>query len=140
MMILAMTLNSFNTCRYELWLSNHLNMQICGMALKSFKHADMSYGSQLLYTNLFTNTIQHLHCRYTTTQSKSWPRQMTSQAQDPTEYKSNMELKINNTALPMATHRKIMGLTLDPKLTYSTNIQNISVQTHKPLQMIKATG
>ena len=41
-------------------------------------------------------------------------------------------------ALPMATHPKVLGLTLDPKLTYSTHIPNISVQAHKPLQIIKA--
>ena len=43
----------------------------------------------------------------------------------------------------MATHPKVLGLTLHPKLTYSTHIHNISVQAHKPLQMIKtltATG
>ena len=62
---------------------------------------------------------------------------------DPTEYKSNLDLKMNNTALPMATHPKVLGLTLDPKLAYSTHIYNISVQSHKPLQIIKtliATG
>ena len=37
----------------------------------------------------------------------------------------------------MATHPKVMGLTLDPKLTYSTHIHNISAQAHKPLQIIK---
>ena len=39
--------------------------------------------------------------------------------------------------LHMAIHTKVLGLTLDPKLTYSTHIHNISVQAHKPLQMIK---
>ena len=57
---------------------------------------------------------------------------------DPAEFKSNLDLKINNTALPMATQPKVLGLTLDPKLTYSTYIHNISVQAHKPLHMIKA--
>ena len=38
----------------------------------------------------------------------------------------------------MAMHPKVLGLTLDPKLTYSTHIHNISVQAHKPLQIIKA--
>ena len=38
----------------------------------------------------------------------------------------------------MTTHPKDMGLTLDPKFTFSTHIHNISVQEHKPLQMIKA--
>ena len=50
---------------------------------------------------------------------------------DPAEYKSNLDLKINNTALPMA----VLDLTLDPKLTYSIHI---SVQVHEPLQVIKA--
>ena len=40
---------------------------------------------------------------------------------DHAEYKSNLDLKINNTALPMTTHPKVIGLTLDPKLTYSTH-------------------
>ena len=53
---------------------------------------------------------------------------------DPVEYKSHLELKINNTALPMATHTKVLCLTLDPKLTYSTHIHMNSVHAHKPLQ------
>ena len=47
---------------------------------------------------------------------------------DPAEYRSHLDLKINNTELPMTMHSKVMGLTLDPKLTYSTHIHNISVQ------------
>ena len=42
-------------------------------------------------------------------------------APDPAEYKSNLDLKINNTALPLAMHPKVLGLTLNPKLTYSTH-------------------
>ena len=57
---------------------------------------------------------------------------------DPAEYTRNLDLKIQNNALPMATHPKVLGLTLDPKLTYSTHIHNISVQAHNPLQIIKA--
>ena len=57
---------------------------------------------------------------------------------DPAEYKNNLDLKINNTALRMATHPTVLGLTLDPKLTYSTHIHNISVQAYKPLQMMEA--
>ena len=33
---------------------------------------------------------------------------------DPTEYKNNLDLKINHTGLPMATNPKVLGLTLDP--------------------------
>ena len=56
---------------------------------------------------------------------------------EPADYKSNPDLKINNTALPIATHQKVVGLNLGPKLTYSTHIHNISIQGDKPLQMIK---
>ena len=62
---------------------------------------------------------------------------------DPAYYISNLDLKMNNTALSMETHPKVLGLTLDQKLTYNTHIHNISVQAHTPLQMIKvltATG
>ena len=59
------------------------------------------------------------------------------------EYTSNLDLTINNNALPMAIHPKVMGLTLDPTLTYNTHIHTISAHVHKPLQIIKvltATG
>ena len=56
---------------------------------------------------------------------------------DPAEYTSNLDLKINNNALPMTTQPKVLGLTLDTKLTYSTHIHNMLVHTHKPLQIIK---
>ena len=37
----------------------------------------------------------------------------------------------------MDMHPKFLGLTLDPKLTYSTHMHNISVHAHKPLQIKK---
>ena len=49
---------------------------------------------------------------------------------DLAEYMSNRNLKVNNTTLHMATHPKVIGLTLDP-LTHSTPIHNFSVQAHK---------
>ena len=58
---------------------------------------------------------------------------------DSAEYKRNLDLKINNTALHMATHPNVLGLTYDPKLTYSTHFHNISVHAHKLLQLIKET-
>ena len=52
---------------------------------------------------------------------------------DPTEYKSNLDLKKTT----VQTHGNTpKGLTIDPKLTYSTHIYNISVHAHKPLQII----
>ena len=57
---------------------------------------------------------------------------------DHAEYKSNLDLTVNSKTLPMAMHPTVMCLTVDPTHTCSTHIHTISVQTHKPLQMIKA--
>ena len=38
----------------------------------------------------------------------------------------------------MALHPDLLGLTLDPKLTYNAHIQNIATHAQKPLQVIKA--
>ena len=57
---------------------------------------------------------------------------------DPAKYNSNLGLHINNRALPMALHPKVLGLTLYPKLTYNAHIQNIATHAQKPLQVIKA--
>ena len=42
---------------------------------------------------------------------------------DPADYISNLGLNINNKALPVALPTKVLGLTLDPKLTYNAHIQ-----------------
>ena len=68
---------------------------------------------------------------------------MLTNMSDPAEYTSNLYLQLHNNAIPMATHQKVLGLTLDQKLTYSTHIHNILVHAHKPLHIIKsltATG
>ena len=94
----------------------------------------------------------HTHLTYSTNSSHKvfpWTKQnnltlnsdktsCTMFTPDPAEYKSNLDLKINNTSLSMATPPKVLGLTLDPKLTSSSDIHTILVQAHTPLQMIKA--
>ena len=42
---------------------------------------------------------------------------------DPAEYTSNLDLKIQGNALPMVTHSKVLGLTLDPYSHTSTTSQ-----------------
>ena len=37
----------------------------------------------------------------------------------------------------MASHPRVLGLTLDPKLTYSTHIHNISVHAHNLYKSLK---
>ena len=57
----------------------------------------------------------------------------------PAEYQSNLDLKINNTALTMATHPKVLSFTLDPKLTYSQQLRTSSHATTYD-QTLTATG
>ena len=44
--------------------------------------------------------------------------------------REHSEYMIHNTSIPMTMHPKVMDLTLDQKLTYSTHIHNISVHAH----------
>ena len=48
---------------------------------------------------------------------------------DPAEYTSNLDLTINNKALLMATHPKVLGLTLDP----NSHPQHLSTRMHTNL-------
>ena len=94
------------------------------------------------------NTYNHTYTKFLPGQNKTssysiQTKQLALCSHQTPEYTSNLDLTINNKALPMATHPNVLGLTLDPKLTYSTHIHNISVQAHKPLQIIQtltATG
>ena len=54
----------------------------------------------------------------------------------PAEYTSNLDLEYTTLHYTWQ-HTQVLGLILDPKLTYSTHIYNFSVHIHKPLQIIK---
>ena len=88
--------------------------------------------SQEIYTTIPTSSF----CQDKTKQTHTKSRLTTCTlfTPDPAENKNNLDLQINNTT----PHLKVLGLTLDPKLTYSTHIHTISAQAHKPLQLIKA--
>ena len=97
----------------------------------------MAYAEDIsiTYTHTSTSSIKKYMQRYNKTKQSHTKSRQNNLHQT---LQSNLDLKINNTALPMATHPKVLGLALDPKLTYSTHINNISVQAHQPLQLIKA--
>ena len=54
---------------------------------------------------------------------------------DPAQYNTQLGLQIDNTTLPMTTHPKILGLTLDPKLTY--NIDLAATKARKTINILK---
>ena len=49
----------------------------------------------------------------------------------PVEYNTRLILQINNTILNMHTDLKIVGLTLDPKLSYNKHIDNMAAKISK---------
>jgi hypothetical protein len=57
---------------------------------------------------------------------------------DPAEYSKTLTLKIDNTILPTVKNPKILGLTLDPKLTYNKHVQNITTKAKNTLNILKA--
>ena len=68
------------------------------------------------------------------------PRQdnMTLFTPDPAEYSTQLELQIDNITLPMNINPQIVGLTLDPKLTYSKHIEITTTKTRKTVHILIA--
>ena len=56
---------------------------------------------------------------------------------NPAEYNKQLGLQIDNTTLPMTTHPKILGLTLDPKLTYNRHIDLAATKARKTINILK---
>ena len=56
---------------------------------------------------------------------------------DPAEYNTQLGLQIDNTTLPMTTHPKIRGITLDPKLTYNRHIDLTATEARKTINILK---
>ena len=56
---------------------------------------------------------------------------------DPAEYNTQLGLQIDNTTLPMTTHPKIVGLTLDPKLSYNRHINLAATKARKTINILK---
>ena len=54
---------------------------------------------------------------------------------DPAEYSTPLELQIDNITLTMNINPKILGLTLDPKLTYTKHIEIITTKGRKTIQI-----
>ena len=57
---------------------------------------------------------------------------------NPAEYNTQLGLQIDNTTLPMTTHPKILGLTLDPKLTYNRHIDLAATKAWKTTNILKS--
>ena len=56
---------------------------------------------------------------------------------DTAEYSTQLGLQIDNTTLPMTTHPKILGLTLDLRLTYNRHIDLAATRACKTINIFK---
>ena len=98
----------------------------------------MQHGYKTQQKKYIQPYLHKVFCLYKTKQPLTKSRQNNLHSVHTRPCRINEQSGPNNKALPMATHPKILGLTLDPKLTYSRHVHNISVQPHKPLQITKA--
>ena len=57
---------------------------------------------------------------------------------DPAESSHNLSLTINNTTIPTIRNPKILGVTFDPKLTFSTHINTIAEKAKKTTNILKS--
>ena len=134
---------AFDTINIHTLIRKLLQTNIPGTIIKFITNYIQGCKAYTTYRNHTSKHCKYLHKVFAWTKQNNLllnPDKTTCTlfTPDSAEYKSNLDLTINNKALPMATHPKVLGLTLDPKLIYSTHIYNISVQAHKPLQIIKA--
>ena len=83
------------------------------------------------YTHIYNHTYIKKNSWTKQSHTKSRQNNCTLFTPDPAEYMSNLDLKIHNNALPMARHPKVLCLTLDPKLTYRTHIDNTHTNLYK---------
>ena len=111
----------FRSCLRQMTSPTHLHTQARMQARNAYNHNYIK-NAWTKHNNITLNTDKTTCTLFTP---------------DPAEYKINLDLKINNTVLPMATHPNMLGLTLHPQLTYSTQSHNISVHAHKTPQIIK---
>ena len=56
----------------------------------------------------------------------------------PAEYSTTLSLKLNNQTLPTTKHSKILGITLDPKLTFSQHTNATITKAKQSLDILKA--
>ena len=56
---------------------------------------------------------------------------------DPAEYSQRLTLSLDNTILPTTKNPKILGLPLDPKLTYNEHIKHIKAASDKTIKILK---
>ena len=59
-------------------------------------------------------------------------------APDPAEYSTTLSLKLSNQTLPTTKLPKILGITLDPKLTFSQHINVTITKAKQTLSILKA--
>ena len=57
---------------------------------------------------------------------------------DTAEYDTILSLKLNNQTLPKTKHPKIVGITLDPKLTFSQPINVTITKAKQTFNILKA--
>jgi len=57
---------------------------------------------------------------------------------DPAEFNSKLNLSINNITIPTVKNPKVLGVTFDPKLNFSTHIKNTTEKVKKSTNILKA--
>jgi hypothetical protein len=85
------------------------------------------------YLNTIADWIQNNHLTLNTDKT-----QTTLFTPDPAEYSTKLNITLQNKTLDTIKHPKILGLTLDPKLTYNKHIQNTKTKAQKTLNIYKA--
>ena len=100
-------------------LSTHTNPHIALQQVQSYLQEIYDWTKQNLLTLNASKTTTTLFTPY------------------PAEHNTTLTLQINNTIIPTNKEPKILGLTLDPKLTYSKHRQNTTQKAKQTIHIMK---
>jgi hypothetical protein len=101
--------------------------------LASHKDLQTAKSSITTYHNSFTEWIGNNHLLLNTEKT-----QVTLLTPDSKQYSVYLELNVRGTMLGMEKHPRILGVTFDPKMTYSEHVRSTASKAKKNINILKA--
>ena len=98
-------------------------------------HKDLQTAKSNITTNLnsLTEWIENNHLLLNTEKT-----QVALLTPDPKQYSVNLELNAKGTTLGLEKHPRILGVTFDPKMTYSEHVRSTACKAKKNINILKA--
>ena len=105
------------------------------VVLASHKDLQTAKSNITTYLNSLTEWIENNHLLLNTAKT-----QVTLLTSDPKQYSVNLELNAKGTTLGLEKHPRILGVTFDPKMTYSEHVRSTASKAKKNIILKALSG